>query len=85
MRHVVSFFLGILTAEVSIMVSARRWWVALLAVALLLAGSAVAWLYYGHPSPKTPAKARQVMAADPGSRPEHFPVGKKNTEEYNRR
>jgi len=54
-------------------------------VALLLAGSAVAWLYYGHPSPKTPAKARQVMAADPGSRPEHFPVGKKNTEEYNRR
>jgi hypothetical protein len=46
------------------MVSARRWWVALLTAALLLAGSAAAWLYFGPPSPKAPARARQVMATE---------------------
>lgn len=46
------------------MVSAGRWWVALLLVALLLAGGAAAWLYFGQPSPKVPARARQVMASE---------------------
>lgn len=44
------------------MVSAKRCWVALLLVALLLAVGSAAWIYYGHPSPKVPARARQVMA-----------------------
>lgn len=47
------------------MISARRWWVALFTVALLLAGSAAAWVYFNQPSPKVPARARQVMAAEP--------------------
>lgn len=53
-------------AEVMKMVSARRWWVALLTMALLLAGSAAAWLYFDHQAPRVPARARQVMAVDPG-------------------
>jgi hypothetical protein len=75
MRHAVSFFFcpGILTAEVNKMVSARRWWVALLVVALLLAVSAAAWLYYGHSFPKAPSRARQVMSADHGDRPDLLP------------
>ncbi len=48
------------------MVSAGRWWVALLTVTLLLAGSAAAWLYFDRPAPKVPARARQVMATEPG-------------------
>lgn len=56
---------GILTAEVKNMISAKRWWVALLMVALLTAGGAAAWVYYIHLSPRTPARARQVMAAEP--------------------
>ncbi len=47
------------------MVSAKRWWVALLMVALLTAGGVAAWVYYIHPSPRTPARARQVMATEP--------------------
>lgn len=47
------------------MISAKRWWVALLMVALLTAGGVGAWVYYNHPSPRTPARARQVMAAEP--------------------
>jgi hypothetical protein len=56
---------GILTVEVKNMISAKRWWVALLMVALLTAGGVAAWVYYIHPSPRTPARARQVMAAEP--------------------
>ncbi len=48
------------------MISAGRWWVALLTVALLLAGGAAAWLYFDRPAPRVPARARQVMAAEPG-------------------
>jgi len=50
------------------MISARRWWAALLLVALLLAGGAAAWSFYGHPSPKAPARARQVMATESDGR-----------------
>jgi hypothetical protein len=46
------------------MVSARRWWVALLMVAMLLAGGAAAWVYFSHPAPKVPVRARQVMATE---------------------
>lgn len=48
------------------MINAKRWWVALLTVALLTAGGVAAWVYYIHPAPRTPARARQVMAAEPG-------------------
>ncbi len=47
------------------MVSAGRWWVALLTVALLLAGGAAAWLYFDRPAPRVPARARQVLATEP--------------------
>ncbi|MDR7865323.1 MAG: hypothetical protein RIN56_00820 [Sporomusaceae bacterium] len=47
------------------MISAKRWWVALLTVSLLTAGGVAAWVYYIHSSPRTPARARQVMAAEP--------------------
>ncbi len=54
----------ILTAEVKNMISAKRWWVALIIVALLTAGSVAAWVFYIQQSPRAPARARQVMAAD---------------------
>ncbi len=46
------------------MISAKRWWVALLMVSLLTAGGVAAWVYYIHPSPRAPVRARQVMAAE---------------------
>jgi hypothetical protein len=48
------------------MVSVKRWWVALTVVALLLAGTAAAWMYFVDRSPKNPIRARQVMAVGLG-------------------
>jgi hypothetical protein len=48
------------------MVNAKRWWVALTVVALLLAGTAAAWMYFVDHSPKNPIRARQVMAVGRG-------------------